>query len=504
MEVSTLEEELADRIRRLESRLERERRARMEAENLLEAKSNALYEANLSLSELAATLERRVQERTLELNDARRHAERQAETDALTNIPNRAAFTRRLDAWLASGRTALPGPTLLLIDLDDFKAVNDTIGHGAGDALLTEVARRLSVSVGPADFVARLGGDEFAVLLHDAVGHAQAQRVAHDLLEQVSQPMTFHGMALQCSCSIGIAEATPVVPTADALMCDADLALYAAKRAGRSRVVTFEAGLRTERQQQAMLEHDLRRAITESEIEPWYQPIVSHRERRVIGMEVLARWHLHSGEVRLPSAFLAGIESLGLLDDMMEGLLQRAFAEALPLVKAGTLDYLAINISPAQFNRGWARHALPRLLAEVGFPAHAVVLELTETALIDDPARVRAMLAVLTASGMRIALDDFGTGYSNFSLLRQLPFSFLKLDRSLIADIETDEPSRAMTQCILGLADRLKITVVAEGVETRSQADFLLAAGCVAQQGFLHARPRRDPGAALVQIDMRG
>ena len=503
MEIPILEEELADRIRRLETRLERERRARIEAENLLEAKSLELYEANLSLSELAASLECRVQERTLELNDARRAAERQAETDALTAIPNRAAFTHRLDGDLASGRTVLPGPTLLLIDLDDFKTVNDTIGHGAGDALLTEVARRLSNAIGPAGFVARLGGDEFAVLLHEAVGHAQAQRVAHDLLDQVSQPLAFHGFSLQCSCSIGIAEATPAVLTADALMCDADLALYAAKRAGRSRVVTFEPALRTERQQQAALEHDLRRAIAESEIAPWYQPIVSYGKRRVVGMEVLSRWHLHSGEVRLPSAFLGGIESLGLLDDMMEGVLLRAFAEALPLVKAGALDYLAINISPAQFNRGWAQHALPRLLADIGYPPYAVVLEVTETALIDDPARVRAMLAGLTASGMRIALDDFGTGYSNFSLLRQLPFNFLKLDRSLTADIETDEPSRAMTQCILDLADHLKITVVAEGVETRSQADFLLAAGCEMQQGFLHARPQRDPGIALTQIAMR-
>ena len=176
---------------------------------------------------------------------------------------------------------------------------------------------------------------------------------------------------------------------------------------------------------------------------------------------------------------------------MMENMLRRALREAAPAAPAGTLEYLSVNVSPAQFNQGWAQHRLPGLLAETGFPATSLLVEITETALLQDIDRTRAMLVELTDRGIRIALDDFGVGYSNFSLLRQLPVYKLKLDRTLICDIETDEQARALAECILELASRLKIRVVAEGVETARQAELLTAAGCTAMQGYWFARPQR-------------
>ena len=321
--------------------------------------------------------------------------------------------------------------------------------------------------------------------------------MAQRLLNEMCRPVLFEGRRIQSSCSIGLAEAQPLGAQAEALLGDADLALYASKRAGRAQVRSFEATLRTEVEQRARLERAVREAVHADQIEPWYQPIRDCSSGRSTSVEVLARWHLPGGEVRPPGAFLATVEALGLLDTMMENMLRRALVEALPLVQGGALDYVSINVSPAQFNHGWAQHALPRLLEEAGFPARALMVELTESALLDDIHRVRAMLGALTAGGIRIALDDFGVGYSNFSLLHKLPFKLLKLDRSLSCDIEDDENSRAVTECILALASRLKIAVVAEGVESQRQSELLVAIGCVAQQGFVHARPQRDIRASV-------
>ncbi|MFT3956307.1 MAG: EAL domain-containing protein [Piscinibacter sp.] len=490
----------ADRLRRLEARLDRERRARLEAERLLESKSLELYQANRTLSALATDLEQRVADRTRELSDERQRALERAEIDALTGIANRACFARRLRELLADPQSRGEGLVALLIDLDDFKNVNDTLGHAAGDALLIETAHRLSEAMRPGDLVARLGGDEFAVIARRVGTQTVAQSLARRLLETLSRPALIDGRSVPCSCSIGVAEAQG--GDADELLRAADLALYASKRAGRGRVTEFESSLRADIERRAVIEAEVRRAVLGDCIQPWYQPIVRVAEGRHVGAELLARWHLPDGEVRSPAAFLGTVEALGLLDVMMENMLRRALHEAAPAALAGTLEYLSINVSPTQFNQGWAQQRLPRLLAEAGFPPHALLVEITETALIQDIDRTRDTLAALTASGMRIALDDFGVGYSNFSLLRQLPFHVLKLDRTLIQDIETDEQARALAECILSLANRLNIKVVAEGVETARQAEMLSAAGCAALQGYWFARPQRtlstwfDSGAA--------
>jgi diguanylate cyclase len=481
-----------ERLRRIESRLDRERRARGEAERLLETKSRELYEANLALSALAVDLEQRVVERTRELSIERERALQMAEIDTLTGIANRTSFARQLTALLADSRATTEGVAALLIDLDDFKTVNDTLGHAAGDALLIEFAQRLVGAVRPGDIVARLGGDEFAVIARSVGNREACLLMAHRLLRSLCLPATIEGRILPCSCSIGVAESTSLGGDPDGLLRDADLALYASKRAGRGRVTSFETALRLDVERRATLDAEVRNAVFAGQIEPWYQPIRRSGDTSYFGAEVLARWHVPDGEVRLPADFLGAVEALGLLDTMMENMLRRAFREARPMAIDGSLEYLAINVSPQQFNQGWALSCLPALLEETRFPALALVVEITETALLLDIDRTRTMICALKDRGIKIALDDFGVGYSNFSMLRQLPFDLLKLDRSLVCDIETDEHARALAEGILSLAARLDIKCVAEGVETAGQAQLLESAGCAAMQGYWFSRPKRD------------
>ncbi len=482
-----------ERLRRLQTRLEREHRARLEAERLLETKALALYEANQRLALQAADLEQRVELRTRELVQERQRALRAAEVDALTGIANRASFARQLGEVLAPGSGAPSTVAVLLIDLDDFKSVNDTLGHAAGDTLLIEVARRLGEAVRPGDVVARLGGDEFAVIAQGVGQEQAALTMAHRLLRQLCQPVMLEQRSVPCSCSIGVAEVGSGGGhrRAQDLLSDADLALYASKRAGRACVTSFESTLRADLERRAALEAQVRLAVLNDEIEPWYQPIVRRSDGCWAGAELLARWRLKDGEVRSPASFLPAVESLGLLDTMMENMLRRALREGAGMVQGGRLSYLSVNVSPTQFNQGWAQRRLPELLAETGFPPQALVVEITETALLHDLERTRSMLLALRNGGMRIALDDFGVGYSNFSLLRHLPFDLLKLDRTLISDIASDDEARALAECFLQLGARLRLKVVAEGVETRAQAELLAAAGCAAMQGYWFARPQR-------------
>jgi predicted signal transduction protein with EAL and GGDEF domain len=348
--------------------------------------------------------------------------------------------------------------------------------------------------------VARLGGDEFAVIARAVPDRHNADTLSQRLLQVLCRPIHLEGRSVPCGSSIGVALAAD--EAADDLLRNADVALYASKRAGGGRVTVYAVALRTEMDRRAALDADVRHAVEDDCILPWYQPVLRRSSGRFVGAEMLARWHLPGGEVRPPSEFLVTVERLELLDRMMENMLRRALPEARALLEAGTLDYLTVNVSPTQFNQGWAQKGLPALLEEAHFPPGALVIELTETALVHDIDRTREMLIALRASGMRIAIDDFGVGYSNFSLLRQLPFDMLKLDRTLICDIEGDDHARALAECILELAARLNIMVVAEGVETPRQAELLARSGCASMQGYWFARPQRElatwfaPGAA--------
>ncbi|MBL8323651.1 MAG: EAL domain-containing protein [Rubrivivax sp.] len=480
----------AERVRRLEARLAREQRARAQAEQIIESKSLELWEANRALSGLATDLERRVAERTQELSRERHRALQLAETDVLTGVANRACFNQQLAHALEAARAGgSGGGSLIMMDLDGFKAINDAHGHAAGDALLAAVARRMVAAVRPSDVVARLGGDEFALIVRD--GTCAGPEVAERLLRALAEPVVIDGRRTHIGCSIGVAHFGADTCDADTLLRDADLALYTSKRQGRGRATVFDQALRSEVSRRQALQDEVRRAVAEERIEPWYQPVYDQRRGRHVGAEMLARWHHPDGTVRTPAQFLAAVESLDLLDAMTESMLRRALVEARPHVQAGQLAHLAVNVSPAQFNRGWAQQRLPRLLAETGYPPQALVVEITETALLQDAATTGELLQALKAEGLRLALDDFGVGYSNFSLLRRLPFDLLKLDRTLVCDIVTDANARALAECVLDLAAKLHIDVVAEGVEDEAQAALLAAAGCACMQGYWFARPAR-------------
>jgi diguanylate cyclase len=376
--------------------------------------------------------------------------------------------------------------------LDDFKSVNDTLGHAAGDVLLSEFAARLNQAVRPQDIVGRLGGDEFALVAHSVGDQHGALTMAHRLLRALCRPIMINGRSVTFSCSIGVAESDVGHFTPDVLLSDADLALYASKRKGPGCVTRFETALRLDVERRAALDAEIRDAVGHNRLEPWYQPIWKLGKQAYVGAEVLARWRCRDGSVRPPAAFLSTVEELGLLDNMMDGVLRVAFKEAAPAVSSGALDYLSINVSPSQFDRGWTQKQLPALLSETQFPARSLVVEITETALVNNIDRTRNTLQALSAQGVRIALDDFGVGYSNFSLLGKLPFHILKLDRTLICDIETDSNARALAECVLALASRLNIKVTAEGVETERQSDLLIASGCTTMQGYWIARPNRN------------
>jgi diguanylate cyclase len=300
-----------DRVRRLEARLDRERRARHEAEQLLENKSRELYDANRALSELAADLERRVVERTRELMLERQTAVERADLDALTGVNNRAAFGRRLSEALTGQHAAAEGMAVVLIDLDNFKTINDTLGHAAGDALLVGFAQRLVATVRPSDVVARFGGDEFAVIAH-AVGNRQGSLLmAHRLLRALCMPITIEGRSVPCSCSIGIVDAPMRGGQLEELLRDADLALYASKSKGKGCVTSFDSSLRTEFERRAVLDAEVREAVLTDRIEPWYQLIWRTSKPHHIGAEVLARWRLPDGGVRGAADFIESVEALG-------------------------------------------------------------------------------------------------------------------------------------------------------------------------------------------------
>ncbi|MDQ0454569.1 putative bifunctional diguanylate cyclase/phosphodiesterase [Rhizobium paknamense] len=476
------------RIERLTRRLERERRARQEAEALLEERARELYLANTELAHLASALEKRVEERTQELVMERERAMALAQQDQLTGIANRRSFTSFLSAacrkaWAHNGRVSV-----FLLDVDDFKRINDVSGHEAGDAALTEVARRLTPFSGTGQ-VARLGGDEFALLRHDLKDDAADAKLAAQLVECLKVPFVFGSRTLDISASLGHACLPDQANSSAELLRHADMALFASKKLGRGAATAFSDELRDEAEERRILELELVLALDRGEILPWYQPIVESISGQAKGVEVLARWHHPLRGVVLPSLFLPLAEDRRLLGPLFTQILQRACTELGPLIKAGRLSYVSVNVSPSQFRSGGLSALIQVVLEQTGFPPHALVVEITEDMIMADMSRAARELDELARLGVRVALDDFGTGYSNIASLSRLPINWLKLDRSLIASISNGHVEQAIVRAVLDMARALKIDVVAEGIETAAQAAWLTKAGCMRHQGFYYGRP---------------
>ena len=412
--------------------------------------------------------------------------------DPLTDVANRALLLRELRRRLET-----PGENdrlaVLLLDLDDFKIVNDTHGHPFGDALLRAVALRLSAAVGERGLVARMGGDEFAIVVGDADERSDAATgLAFDLLERIRSPFEIDGFVLTIKPSIGLARAPRDGSDADSLLKSADLALYAAKTEGRDRIREFEPKLERGIRDQLALQAELAEAIERGQFEVHYQPIVDARSGETREVEALVRWrHPERGMIR-PDYFIQLAERTGQIQAIGAFVLREACQAA---TRFPDRVGVSVNLSPAQFGRGNLVALVTDVLAQTGLAASRLTLEVTETALMENIEASRGVLAAIRELGVKIALDDFGTGYSSLSYLQSFVLDKIKIDRSFVKEMETNPRTQTIVALIASISGSLSAMTIAEGVETKAQLDLIVAAGCDRAQGYYFSRP--TPAEAL-------
>ena len=414
---------------------------------------------------------------------------RSALHDSLTDLPNRAMLLDRTGQALARlARRPNDGlMAMLFCDLDGFKAVNDTHGHAAGDELLVEVARRLSQVMRPTDTVARLGGDEFVVLCENLPTTAEATRVAVRVEQAISRPVPWRGQPLTVTASVGIAYGSATV-SAEELVRNADTAMYQAKTLGKNRHEVFDEDLRARSTSRVRVENDLRTALRTGNVEVHYQPIVELPTRRVTGVEALARLRLPDGTLAMPAAFIPVAEDTGLIVELGAHVLRSACQQLAAWREHAPDLQLAVNLSARQAARADLCDVVQAALADAGLPAHALALELTESVLLESARSTLGKLGELRESGVQIGIDDFGTGYASLRYLRDLPVTFLKVDRSFVAGMTHNHHDAVIVQTVTRLACDLGLGCIVEGVETEAQLGRILDTGAHAQ-GYLFGRP---------------
>jgi diguanylate cyclase (GGDEF)-like protein/PAS domain S-box-containing protein len=418
-----------------------------------------------------------------------------AQHDGLTGLPNRNLLRQRMDEILLHARRSSDKAAVLILGLDNFKAVNDTLGHGIGDKLLRAVARRLRSMMRDQDMLARLNSDEFAVVQSGVVRPEDAVLLARRLLEAVGEPYLLGGHAIVVGATIGIAMAPGDGEESEKLLKNADMALSRAKNDSRGTFSFFEAGMDANAQARRKIEVDLREAIEREVLRPHYQPLVDLSTGRITGFEALVRWpHAERGMVS-PAEFIPIAEETGLINGLGGLMLRRACMDA-----ALWPDdvRVAVNLSPAQFRTGNLLSIVIDALKQSGLPAKRLELEITETLLLEKSAEVLATLHALRALGVRISMDDFGTGYSSLSYLRSFPFDKIKIDQSFVRDVAANRDAQAIVRSIISLGIALGITITAEGLETEAELNYLRAEGCHEGQGFLFSRAR--PNAEIAGL----
>ncbi|WP_337269648.1 bifunctional diguanylate cyclase/phosphodiesterase [Oryzifoliimicrobium ureilyticus] len=405
--------------------------------------------------------------------------------DALTGLPNRVLFRERLNSALNETKKAKSSVSVICLDLDHFKEVNDTLGHGAGDILLRQLSQRLLECVRASDTVARLGGDEFAIIQVGVDQAFESEQLSRKLIEVVKQPFEIEAQELHVGVSLGIAFGDTADGDAERLLKNADIALYRAKQAGRATFCVFEPQMDQELQERKALEHDLRQAVLKNQLELHYQPLIDVTTKKVVAVEALVRWRHPSRGLVPPSDFIPMAEETGLVIAIGEWVLDTACRQALqwPDIR------VAVNLSPVQFRSRDLIGLVTDVLARTGLEPGRLELEITESVLINDVDSALSILNALKDLGVKIAMDDFGTGYSSLGYLNSFPFDKIKIDKSFIGDMSEKDKSGAIVKSVISLGQSLNMITTAEGVETAEQASFLKEEGCHQLQGYLFSRP---------------
>ncbi|MFZ0760569.1 MAG: EAL domain-containing protein [Candidatus Sulfotelmatobacter sp.] len=434
--------------------------------------------------------------------------------DGLTNLPNRVLFLDRLDRAMAVSRRHTDFKfAVLFIDIDEFKVVNDSLGHPAGDALLIQIAQRLTACLREADTIssprlgrsaadpavgdstlARPGGDEFAVLVEELHDPSDAVRVAERLQKRLAVPFDLNGHEIVIMASVGIAFSSSAGTEAQDLLRDAEIAMYRAKHSGKAQCEVFDNGMHVNALKRLQLETDLRKALELGEFRVYYQPIVSLRDNRIVGLETLSRWQRPQGIV-MPGEFIAVADETGIILPINRQLLQEACQQLHAwheLFPSDSPLTVAVNITPKQFAQPNLASEIEQILRQTGMDPRCLDLEITETIAMADVAHSAVVLAELKALGARLSIDDFGTGYSSLSRLQGFPVDTLKIDRAFISRMDSDLETYEIVRIVVMLAHSLGLKVVAEGVETQQQVEMLKHIDCELAQGYLYSKPA-DP-----------
>lgn len=433
---------------------------------------------------------------------AERAARRLAETDPLTGFLNRRSFNEGVDTLLSQvptcrddqGVPARPGLiALLMIDLDNFKKVNDQNGHSAGDMLLCECARRIAGSVPAGTLIGRIGGDEFALALpFDRSRVDLVDSIAADLVHAIGESARAQALSVDVTASIGLARsdrlsADSLLSGAQALLEMADIAMYHSKRQGRNAYSWFEPRMADEKRFRSQLEVGIRQGIPRGEFVPFYEQQIDLQTGELTGFEMLARWDSPEFGIVGPDIFIPVAEDIGVIAELSQSVIAQALEDARSWDPCLTL---AVNISPIQLRDPWFAQKLLRMLVEANFPPQRLEIEITESCLHNNLTQVRSLITSLKNQGIRVSLDDFGTGYSSIAQLRQLPFDRIKIDRSFVSSLSDNKDSAAIVRAVAMLGEGLALPVTAEGIETQDVLDHLRQYGGITGQGYLYGRPR--------------
>jgi diguanylate cyclase (GGDEF)-like protein len=421
-----------------------------------------------------------------EIESRQADAERQATEDSLTGLPNRLSFERDFDRIIRTPGSSRPLPTLLMLDLDRFKQVNDTLGHHAGDDLIRAVGERLRHVIGPGPLLARLGGDEFAILCLESLAEPEVMEICRRIIEAIGRPFRLSGSDAFVGVSIGVVMARPQDRNRNELTRKADIALYEAKSSGRNRAAVYEESMNELVQKRHSIEAELREALkVDDQLWVAFQPLFGSNEGQIVGAEALVRWtHPRRGQIS-PANFVPIAESSGLIEALGDLVLRRACE----LGARWPGHTVAVNISPAQMRNPTFVERIFAILAQSGMRPQDLEIEITESILLEDEVSVSDAIRSFRHAGIKIALDDFGTGYSSLNYLKRYPVDRIKIDRSFISQLSEHGPSSAIVQALVTLAHALDIEVTAEGVETDEQYRVLASMGCNTFQGYLFSQP---------------